>query len=64
MTGYLKIGQAAKFLGVSIGALRLWEKTKKIECFRDPLSKYRLYKISVLQKLKDSRKKKYNKTAK
>ena len=63
-SGYFKIRQAAVFLGVSIGALRLWEKSKKIECIRHPVTKYRLYKVSVLQRYRESNKKKYNKTDK
>jgi predicted site-specific integrase-resolvase len=61
---YLKIREAADFLGVSTGVLRVWEKTKKLECIRHPKTKYRLYKISILQKFRDSRKRKYNKTEK
>jgi len=61
---YLKIRQAASFLGVSAGVLRIWEKTKKLECFRHPKTKYRLYKISVLQRFRTNRKRKYNKTNK
>ncbi len=61
---YLKIGNAALFLGVSVAVLRLWEKTRKLGCVRDPKNKYRLYRISVLQKFKESHKRKYNKTFK
>ncbi|OGF83039.1 hypothetical protein A3B18_02500 [Candidatus Giovannonibacteria bacterium RIFCSPLOWO2_01_FULL_46_13] len=61
---YLRIREAAVFLGVSSEVLRLWEKSKKLECLRHPKTKYRLYKISVLQKFRELRKRKYNKTKK
>ncbi|OGF73456.1 hypothetical protein A2Z63_02855 [Candidatus Giovannonibacteria bacterium RIFCSPLOWO2_02_44_8] len=61
---YLKIKDAAVFLGVSPETLRFWEKNKKLSCARDPRNNYRLYKISVLQKFREIRKRKYNKSKK
>ncbi|MBI2023908.1 MerR family transcriptional regulator [Candidatus Giovannonibacteria bacterium] len=61
---YLKIQEAAFFLGVSNATMRLWDKNKKLEPSRHPKSKYRLYKISILQKFKEKRKKKYHKSDK
>lgn len=61
---YLKIRQAAAFLGVSPQTLRSWEKTKKLETLRHPKNRYRLYRINSLQKLRENRSKKYHKTGK
>ncbi|OGF52491.1 hypothetical protein A3I27_04095 [Candidatus Giovannonibacteria bacterium RIFCSPLOWO2_02_FULL_43_11b] len=61
---YLKIKDAAIFLGVSPETLRFWEKSDKLKCFRDPKNKYRLYKISLLQKFRENHKRKYNKSKK
>lgn len=51
--GFLKIGQAAKVLGVHIDTLRRWEKAGKIQTFRTP-GGTRLYSIENLQKAKPS----------
>ncbi|OGF69844.1 hypothetical protein A3H65_02995 [Candidatus Giovannonibacteria bacterium RIFCSPLOWO2_02_FULL_45_14] len=61
-SAYLKIKDAAIFLGVSPETLRSWEKNKKLLCTRDPKNRYRLYKIGILQKFRESRKKKYHKS--
>ncbi|EKD85255.1 MAG: DNA binding protein, partial [uncultured bacterium] len=47
---YLKIGQAAKVLGVSIDTLRRWEKSGKISAIRTP-GGTRLYPLSSLEKI-------------
>lgn len=59
---YLKISQAAQFLGVSRGTLRGWDRSKKLKAFRHPKNKYRLYRISELQKSKENHKRKYHKS--
>src|SRR5689334_535752 len=46
----LKIGQAAKLLGVSIDTLRRWEKTGKISTIRTP-GGTRLYSLESLKKV-------------
>ena len=51
INSYLTIKQAAKFLGVTSNTLRNWEKNKKITTYRNPLSRYRLYKIKDLEEL-------------
>jgi excisionase family DNA binding protein len=51
ISDYLKIEEAAEFLGVSANTLRNWEKAKKIRSYRNPLSNYRLYKKEDLEKL-------------
>lgn len=51
ITDYLKIRDAAKFLGVTANTLRNWEKEKKIMVYRNPQNSYRLYKQEDLEKL-------------
>lgn len=48
---YLKIKDAAKFLGVTPNTLRNWEKDKKIIVYRNPQNSYRLYKQEDLETL-------------
>ncbi|MFC1842004.1 MerR family DNA-binding transcriptional regulator [Candidatus Dependentiae bacterium] len=48
---YLKITDAAKFLGVTANTLRNWEKEKKIKVYRNPQNLYRLYKRKDLEEL-------------
>lgn len=51
---YLKITEAAKFLGVTANTLRNWEKEKKIKVYRNPQNSYRLYKKEDLEELLDN----------
>lgn len=51
ITDYLKITDAAKFLGVTPNTLRNWEKVKKVTVYRNPQNLYRLYKKEDLEKL-------------
>ena len=46
---YLKIKQAADFLGVSELTLRNWDKKEKLSPHRHPINGYRLYRISDLE---------------
>ena len=48
---YLRIGEAAEFLGVSPNTLRNWSRADKIPCFRNPINGYRLFKKSDLEAL-------------
>lgn len=48
---YLKIKDAAEFLGVTPNTLRNWEKDKKIIVYRNPQNSYRLYKKEDLENL-------------
>lgn len=48
---YLKIKDAADFLGVTPNTLRNWEKDKKITVYRNPQNSYRLYKKEDLENL-------------
>lgn len=51
ISDYLKIKDAAKFLGVSPNTLRNWERDKKITVYRNPNNQYRLYKKEDLEQL-------------
>ena len=48
---YLKITDAAKFLGVSGNTLINWEKEGKIKVYRHPINNYRYYKKEDLEKI-------------
>ena len=54
---YLRVGEAAKFLGVSIKTLHNWDNHGKLKAYRHSLSNYRLYKLVDLNKLMESTKK-------
>ena len=49
LDGYLRIREAAEFLGVSPNTLRNWGREDKIPEFRHPLNNYRLYRRSDLE---------------
>jgi DNA (cytosine-5)-methyltransferase 1 len=51
ITDYLKIQDAADFLGVTPNTLRNWEKDKKIQVYRNPQNSYRLYNKEDLEQL-------------
>lgn len=48
---YMLINEAARFLGVSAGTLRNWERGEKIKTHRHPVNGYRLYKKKDLEAL-------------
>ena len=48
---YLRISQAAEYLGVCRNTLRNWEAAGKIPVYRHPMNNYRLYKASDLDEL-------------
>lgn len=48
---YLRIADAAEFLGVCRNTLRNWGKAGKITEHRHPVNNYRLYKQSNLESL-------------
>jgi excisionase family DNA binding protein len=50
LKGYMTIGEAAEFLGVTEMTLRRWDKAGKLKCYRNPVSNYRLYNISDLER--------------
>lgn len=48
---YLRIKEAAKYLGVCQNTLRNWEAAGKIPVHRHALNNYRLFKVSDLDRL-------------
>lgn len=48
---YLKIKEAADFVGVDPETLRVWEKKNKITVYRDPINDHRLYKKEDLEEV-------------
>ncbi|MBM17897.1 MAG: MerR family DNA-binding transcriptional regulator [Epsilonproteobacteria bacterium] len=48
---YLKIRDAAKFLGVTESTLRNWQRARKIKVYKTPLNLHRLYKKEELEKV-------------
>lgn len=48
---YLQIKEASQFLGVTENTLRNWERDKKLNVYRNPLNKYRLYAKDDLEQL-------------
>lgn len=51
MKKYVKVGDAAKLLGISSETLRRWDKSKKFESVRHPINNYRVYQESDLLSL-------------
>jgi len=48
---YLKIGDAAKLLGLTENTLRNWEKEGNFKTYRHPINNYRLYDVEELKEL-------------
>jgi DNA (cytosine-5)-methyltransferase 1 len=51
LDGYLRVREAAKFLGVAPNTLRNWGREEKVAEFRHPVNNYRLYRRSDLERL-------------
>jgi DNA (cytosine-5)-methyltransferase 1 len=51
LDGYLRIREAAEFLGVSPNTLRNWGREDKIPEFRHPVNNYRLYRRADLEEV-------------
>jgi len=51
LSDYLRISEAAEYLGVSPNTLRNWENAGKIEAHRHPMNSYRLFKKEELDAL-------------
>lgn len=51
LSDYLRISEAADYLGVSPNTLRNWERAGKIEAHRHPVNSYRLFKKEELDAL-------------
>ncbi|HUT09611.1 MAG TPA: helix-turn-helix domain-containing protein [Thermoguttaceae bacterium] len=48
---YLRIAEAADYLGVCRNTLRNWGRAGKIPEYRHPVNNYRLFKVSDLEAL-------------
>ena len=48
---FVTIKEAAEFLGVSPNTIRNWHRDGKIPVYRNPISKYRLFKKKDLERL-------------
>ena len=48
---YIRIAEAAKYLGVHRNTLRNWGRTGKVPEYRHPVNNYRLFKVSDLEEL-------------
>ncbi len=48
---YLRISEAAEYLGVCRNTLRNWEAAGKIPVYRHPVNSYRLFKVGDLDEL-------------
>lgn len=48
---YVRINEAAKYLGVCRNTLRNWGRTGKIPEYRHPVNFYRLFKVDDLERL-------------
>lgn len=48
---YLRVREAAEFLGISQATLRNWSRDRRIATHRNPLNGYRLYRKSDLAAL-------------
>jgi excisionase family DNA binding protein len=56
LAGYLRVGEAARLVGVSRATLRNWDKAGKLRAVRHPMNGYRLYRRKDLESiLKDLR---------
>lgn len=60
LSDYLRIAEAAGYLGVSPNTLRNWENAGKIVAHRHPMNSYRLFKKedldALLKRVQKSRK--------
>lgn len=51
LNDYLRVSEAAEYLGVSPNTLRNWERAGKIVAHRHPVNSYRLFKREELDAL-------------
>lgn len=51
LSDYLRVSEAAEYLGVSPNTLRNWERAGKIVAHRHPVNDYRLFKREELDAL-------------
>ncbi len=50
---FLKVKDAAEFLGISPSTVRNWERSGKLASYRNPINGYRLFRKSDLEQLLD-----------
>jgi excisionase family DNA binding protein len=48
---YLRVGDAAAYLGISPNTLRNWSRAGRIKTHRNPINGYRLFKKADLETL-------------
>ena len=53
LSDYLRVSEAAEYLGISPNTLRNWERAGKIVAHRHPMNHYRLFKREELDALLD-----------
>lgn len=51
LDSFLRVKEAAVFLGVSLNTMRNWGRDAKIPEYRHPVNNYRLYKQADLERL-------------
>lgn len=51
LAGFLTVGQAARYLGVSPKTLRAWDRVGKLKAWRHPMNHYRLYERRALDEV-------------
>ncbi len=51
LSDFLRIGDAAEYLGISVDTLRRWDRAGKLTARRHPVSRYRLYVRTELDAL-------------
>lgn len=51
LSAYLRVSEAAEYLGVSANTIRNWVNAGKIVAFRHPVNDYRLFKRDDLDAL-------------
>ena len=51
LNSFLRVSEAAEYLGVSASTLRNWDRDGKLTAVRHPLNSYRLYRLEDLQAL-------------
>lgn len=54
LNDFLRISEAAEYIGVSPNTLRNWENAGKIVAYRHPVNGYRLFKQEELDELLES----------
>lgn len=51
LADYLRVGEAARLVGVSRATLRNWDKAGKLRAVRHPMNGYRLYRRKDLESI-------------